>query len=289
MAILLHPGDDVQSIINSAPDWATFEFTPGVYHGLSLTPRSGQTFIGDDGAVLDGATVLDDWQQTGANQWSVFGLPDQIAQKVMSDPWTFDTPPCEQLFVNGVALHNVNSVDQLTPNSWYFDSATNSVVLGFNPGSNTVEYSTTPVAFTGYAYGVTLQNITVTHYASPLQQGAIFVGGDHWTLTDVHADNNSAAGITVEGDNVAITGGTANGNGQIGVRAWLANNLTITGVEAAGNNSDGVINTNWEAGGIKIVESNNVTINQSYVHNNGGKASGSTSTARMRRLPTTPS
>ena len=60
-AIILNPGDDVSAIVNAAPAGATFYFEPGVYRGVSLWPKDAQTFIGAEGATLNGSDVLTDW------------------------------------------------------------------------------------------------------------------------------------------------------------------------------------------------------------------------------------
>jgi hypothetical protein len=61
-AIILNPGDDVSSIVNAAPAGATFYFESGVYRGVSLQPKDGQTFIGAQGATLNGSDVLTGWR-----------------------------------------------------------------------------------------------------------------------------------------------------------------------------------------------------------------------------------
>src|SRR6476646_8886876 len=71
-AIILNPGDNVSAIVNAASAGATFYFEPGVYRGVSLSPKDGQTFVGAQGAILNGSTKLTDWTQSG-NLWVVGG------------------------------------------------------------------------------------------------------------------------------------------------------------------------------------------------------------------------
>ena len=60
-----HPGDFIPSIINSHPPGTTFCLQAGV-HALnrSITPRTGDTYVGEYGAILDGTgwTTTDDTQ-----------------------------------------------------------------------------------------------------------------------------------------------------------------------------------------------------------------------------------
>ena len=60
-----HPGDFIPSIVNSHPAGTTFCLRAGV-HSLtsSITPKTGDTFVGEYGAILDGTgwTTTDDTQ-----------------------------------------------------------------------------------------------------------------------------------------------------------------------------------------------------------------------------------
>ena len=67
-AIILHAGDNVSAIVNAAPAGATFFFEPGVYRGVSITAKDGQTFLGAQGAILNGSEVLTNWTHSG-NLW----------------------------------------------------------------------------------------------------------------------------------------------------------------------------------------------------------------------------
>ena len=75
-AIILHPGDNISAIVNAAPTGATFYFEPGVYRGVSITPKEGQTFIGAEGAILNGSAALTNWTQSG-NLWVIGGQTQQ--------------------------------------------------------------------------------------------------------------------------------------------------------------------------------------------------------------------
>ena len=69
-AIILHLGDNISALVSTAPIGATFYFEPGVYRGVSLAPKDGQTFIGAEGAILGGSAVLTNWTQSG-NLWVI--------------------------------------------------------------------------------------------------------------------------------------------------------------------------------------------------------------------------
>src|SRR5262245_40340781 len=71
-AIIIHPGDNVSSIVNSAAVGTTFFFEAGVYRGVSLSPKEGQSFIGEQGAVLNGSTLLTNFTNEGSH-WVIGG------------------------------------------------------------------------------------------------------------------------------------------------------------------------------------------------------------------------
>jgi hypothetical protein len=52
--IRVRPDEDIQAVVNRAPDGATFLLLAGEHKGRSVTPRDGMTFIGERGTVLDG-------------------------------------------------------------------------------------------------------------------------------------------------------------------------------------------------------------------------------------------
>ena len=54
-AIDIRPGSSIQSIVNAYPGGTTFCLRAGVHSlAASITPRSGNTFVGEYGAILDG-------------------------------------------------------------------------------------------------------------------------------------------------------------------------------------------------------------------------------------------
>src|SRR6476620_11030317 len=75
-AIHLHLGDNIAAIVSAAPTGATFFFEPGIYRGVVIRPKGGQTFIGAEGAILNGSAVLTNWTQSG-NLWVIGGQAQQ--------------------------------------------------------------------------------------------------------------------------------------------------------------------------------------------------------------------
>ncbi len=53
----IYPGDDIQAKVRAAPVGTRFIIKAGVHLRQTITPKSGMTFVGEPGAVLDGENV----------------------------------------------------------------------------------------------------------------------------------------------------------------------------------------------------------------------------------------
>lgn len=53
-AVVLKPGDDIQAAVNNNPAGTAFRLSAGTYNGQAITPKDGDQFFGDAGAILDG-------------------------------------------------------------------------------------------------------------------------------------------------------------------------------------------------------------------------------------------
>src|SRR4051794_3979579 len=60
-AIVLKAGQNIRNIVNASPAPSTFYFTAGTYRAVTFSPRSGDTYVGAPGAILDGSVVLTGW------------------------------------------------------------------------------------------------------------------------------------------------------------------------------------------------------------------------------------
>ena len=62
----IFPGEDIQARVNAAPFGTTFILKAGVHRLQSIVPRSGNTFVGEPGAVLSGASLLTNFVRSGS-------------------------------------------------------------------------------------------------------------------------------------------------------------------------------------------------------------------------------
>jgi parallel beta-helix repeat protein len=74
-AVVLRPGDNIQAAIDSNPAGTAFLLSEGTYRGLTLSPKSGNSFYGENGkAVLDGDGAAHAFRGQGASDVTVSGL-----------------------------------------------------------------------------------------------------------------------------------------------------------------------------------------------------------------------
>jgi hypothetical protein len=115
---------------------------------------------------------------------------------------------------------------------------------------------------------VVIRNITVEKYGSPAQEGAIHAReGQRWTIEQCVARLNSGAGISV-GSGSRVHDCDVHHNGQLGI-GGNGNDIRIEGNRIWSNNMYG-FDPGWEAGGVKIAESDGVAFRQNHVYDNNG-------------------
>ena len=280
---------NIQNEVNSHPAGTTFTLQPGVYRTNSITLsalNNGDSFIGQAGAIMDGAKVLTGWRQAtihGVHYWTTAGGTP------MATPacgFTFsccmpDYPACnyvQDLYLDNLEYKHVTSLGGIgTGKNWYYDfgggdgGIRNNVYLpaAANPNSHSVELGDTPYAFKGTASNVTIRNLTIEKYAPAILSGTIQVLGPNWLIQNNQVRLNHGIGISDKqgGTNVQVLGNNVHHNGDTGISGpgsggrWDSNTVAY-------NNADGV-NTDYAGGGTKFT-GNNVTVSNNVVHDNFG-------------------
>jgi hypothetical protein len=267
-AIILRPGDNVAAIVSAASAGATFYFEAGVYRGVSLAPKDGQTFIGAQGAILNGAAVLTDWTQSG-NLWVVGGQTQQGTVNQSAEFLSSTQRPGrpETVFVDNVPLKAVDALSKVVAGTFYFDYAADRIYIADNPTGHTVEAGKLADAFHGNATNVTVRNLVIEKYDPPIQHGAIY-GGRNWTIQNNEARLNYAVGIMAT-DGSKLIGNYSHDNGEMGL-GGNGNGILIQGNELARNGFWSGIDPLWEAGGFKFADTDNLVVRGNYSHDNNG-------------------
>ncbi len=267
-AIILHPGDNISALVSAAPAGTTFYFEPGVYRGVSIAPKDGQTFIGAEGAILNGSAVLSSWTQSG-NLWVVGGQTQQGRANSAAEflPGTQRPGNPETVFFDNTPLKPVDALSKVVPGTFYFDYAADKIYIADSPTGHAVEAGKLTDAFHGSAKNVTIQNLVIEKYDPQIQDGAIR-GDQSWTIRDNEVRLNYAVGITAH-DGSQIIGNYVHDNGQMGLGGY-GNNILVQGNELARNGFWSGIDPLWEAGGFKFADTDNLVVRGNYSHDNNG-------------------
>jgi parallel beta-helix repeat protein len=269
--IPIAPGQDPQQVIDQNPPGSTFCFGKGLHRiTRAIRPTEGSTLASDEGAVLTGSVALTGWQRDGQH-WVVRGaLPAPYKLKGRCEDER--TKPCqrgEQLFVDGKHLTRVMSRAALKPGTFYGDYTADAVYVADDPAGRQVEMSRTETAIEKSAPRVTVRGLTVEHFASRPQGGAVQAGTD-WTVEANEVRWNHAVGIMViEGDRATVRRNTVADNGQLGVGQFRSAEGRIVENLVTRNNTDGFWIADWESGGIKSTRSSGEVTGNDLVANRG--------------------
>ncbi len=270
--VVVKPGENAADVVDKTPAGSTICFAAGVHRiDRTLRPKAKQTLGSDRGAVLTGSVPLTGFAADGGD-WVVKGvLPKaygQIGQ--CEDNATNICHLREQVFVNGTQLKRVATRDKVAPGTFYGDYAGNAVWIGDNPAGSAVEMSRTPTAIDGGQPGVTVRGLTVEHFASAPQAGAVVLAGG-WNVfaNDIRA-NHAVGAMLVNADGAKLEKNLVRSNGQLGVGQYSTVNGTIAGNQISGNNTDGFWIADWESGGIKSTWSTGGSVTGNLIQANKG-------------------
>jgi len=136
-------------------------------------------------------------------------------------------------------------------------------------GRNSAAYAIYGDSVSSGPSAVTIRGFVIRNYRTPLQNGAIQdFNGPGWIIEDNHITHNAAVGVAT-GDKVKVLYNLIDYNAQEGFGAH-GNGGLYEGNDIAYNNFNLAIDPFWEAGGGKAWETDDLTFESNYVHDNGG-------------------
>jgi Right handed beta helix region len=271
--VSVNPGDDLNQMVERHSPGTEFHLQAGVYRLQSITPRDGDVFIGESGAILNGSQLLRDFTRSGG-MWTarvqVTRLGEYRGKCFPSHPaCTFS----EDLFSNNAPLLRVADKRDVGRGKWYLDYDAHKIYLGDDPEGHTIEISLMPYAIRGAASNVRIEGLTIEKYACPAGSGAVDGRGESgqlsysWVVQKNVIRLNHGLGIRT-GDGMQVTGNKLVQNGQMGIGGG-GDKVMVDGNEIARNNYAGY-NYGWEAGGSKFTFTHNLVVRNNDVHNNDG-------------------
>jgi parallel beta-helix repeat protein len=264
---------NAQAAIDARPAGTTFCFAAGLHRiTKTLVPKANSTLASAAGAVLTGSVRLTNWSPSGTRWVTRGALPPKYDRGAgpCEDNVTDICYLREQIFVNGVHLTRVASLDKVVAGTFYGDYTANAVYLGSKPAGQSVEMSKTNTAIQSAATGVTIRGLAIEHFASAPQGGALVLSPGWKAIANDVRWNHAVGLMFVDADNAVAEKNLIRNNGQLGLGHYSSDNAQVTGNEVAGNNTDGFWMADWESGGIKTTWSIGGSVTDNYIHDNLG-------------------
>lgn len=264
---LTTPARSIQSLIDAAAPGATVSVPAGVYRE-TVTIDKPLTLSAQPGAEIRGSDVWGDWTQSGRH-WVRSGLPAFPTSNAPALPGSdgrCNWP--EQVFIDGAPLRQVAS--NPVPGQFAVDTSRR-VILADDPTGHVVEVTTRQRWVVGQADDVTVEGFTMRHAASPPQFGAI-QNNEHsgWIIRGNSLSDAAGAILFLNGGaNHQVLDNDISRGGQEGLSIYNAAGIVIRGNAIHDNNTE-EFDTAWEAGGAKITQSTNLTVEDNTVRNNLG-------------------
>ena len=199
--------------------------------------------------------------------------PDNI------DPQYPNAGQPDQVFVDGAPLKQVSSRKELGPGTFLVDDEATRLYIAIRPTGRLVEASVHGTALTVWqnGKGSVIRGLGFAHYAPVATHGA--AATLKLSADDIRFENNTVAwssvkGLEVFGRNTMIRGNTFIHNGWIGLAAWKAHDLTVTGNRFAHNNREMFVRTGHIAGaaGASITNTKHALVSDNLFdsnHSNG--------------------
>lgn len=266
-AVSVPPGASIQAAVDRAGEGAAFCLKNGVHRLQVVRPRDGQSFHGEGRTVLNGSRLITRFSRE-ERYWVA---SDQWQRGRRHGECTAAAPACkfpEGFFIDDQPLTQVLDKESVGPGSFYLDYTSGKLYFVDNPVGRKVEATVAAFAFESMARNVLIRNVTIEKYASVAQKGAIHgIGAAGWTIANCEVRLNSGAGIAV-GSGGRVRGCSVHHNGQIGV-VGEGRDIRIEGNRIWANNIYG-FDYAWEAGGIKVAESDGIAFVANHVYDNVG-------------------
>jgi parallel beta-helix repeat protein len=271
-AIIINPGEPIQDAVRAAQPGTAFCLRSGIHRLQSIQPKDGQAFIGELGAILNGAIELGGFERQG-RVW----VASNIQRRNRSGGECLKQyPACNRtdgIYLNDVPLQPVATLGQLSPGSFYFDHAAGRLYLADDPTGKRVEQAAIERAFVATPVrGVTIRNLIVEKYAGPAQQAAISSGrleqgATGWIIENNDVRLNTGVGIAA-GPGSTVRANKIHHNGQLGITV-TATGVLIEDNDIDHNNTYG-FDATWEAGGLKATRTEQMIVRNNRVRNNLG-------------------
>lgn len=260
----------VERAIAIAPRGATIVFRGGVYRNVSAKIDKRVTLqpFPREQVWIKGSVVVDGWAREG-NKWRKDGwnysFPQNMSSRYLDSKYRM-AGHRDMVYVNGTALKQVGSKNDVGPGEFYVDARRNHLYIGSNPGGRTVEATTQEEGLKIVDDGVTIRGLGFAHYA----EKGVYVVAPHATLENNTFSWNGIEGVRFGGTSSTdgvVRGNTFSYNGRSGLRIMSADRIVLENNTISDNNVER-FSLIWDAAGVKITETHGLTWRNNLVQNN---------------------
>jgi len=273
--IPLSPGANIQSVVNANPAGTAFVLNAGTYYGQSVIPKSGDTFQGQPGAVLDG-------QNSAPYAFSKGSPPYPSNVTIRGLKVTNYAPPTQYAAIDAGGFNSTQLTsgwviddNEVSYNGEYGIRAGNTTQITNNNVHHNKRLDITATAATNVL--VANNEIAFGNYGNFFSVnveagGTKFVGTTGLTLENnyVHDNIGGALWLDLNNINTLIEGNTVANNSDDGISTEISYAATIRDNTVTGNGWKDPLNRYsflWNAG-IAVHASSNVEIYGNTVSGN---------------------
>jgi Right handed beta helix region len=278
--LVVGAGEDLAAVANAAPLGTTFCISG--FHRLSgeIVPKDGQRFIGVGWPVLSGSRPLTSFEPSDGT-WVIAGQTQdftdaepKIADELCMDGYEGCRFP-EDIYVDDEFLHQVLSLEELAPGTFFFDYEDDAIHLAGDPTGHEVEASVVRRAFANYegADDVVIRGLVIEKFSAYSGESGVVgaFNGSNWIVVDNEIRLNHGSAIMVsDSDGMTVRGNSIHHNGCGGIMGAGAASMLIEGNDIAYNNVLNYQSYAWSCGGGKLVRASDVVLQGNRLHDNNG-------------------
>ncbi|MFB7084912.1 sigma-70 family RNA polymerase sigma factor [Streptomyces sp. NPDC056296] len=259
------PYATVRRALSAAPAGGTVVLRSGTYRvaKASITKRLTLQAAPNAQVWIKGSEVVDSWRKRDG-RWCTpwehnLPTPDWEDPKDYLDPEYPLAHRREMVFSDGSALRQVSGLADVGAGT--FAVADGSLCVGGDPDGHEMEAAAHPYGLTVWgqeAAGTVVRGIGFAHFGDE----GLRIGAPRVTVERVTAVRNGVSGVNLLGagkpDEIVVRGSNLSFNGRKGMGGGQARGVLLENNLVSYNNTEG-FRTAWDAAGVKIMDSTNVT------------------------------
>lgn len=277
----------VRSAVAKTRAGGTIVLRAGTYHeSVSVDSRTVtiQNYPGE-AVWMDGSSVVSGFRPYSPGVWVMDGWTVRFdasasytfgASDGNTADWTFVNPAHpmaahpDQVWIDGTALRQVRSADQVVSGSFAVDYQSRRLFIGADPSGRQVRASDLSKALSIRTAGSVLRGIGVTRYAPSIPHiGAVTAERSGIRVQDVVISDSATIGLGITEPNITLDHVTVQRAGLLGIHVSTADGVRLLDVFSADNNTEN-FNMSPVSGGVKITRTRGVTVDHGTFESNEG-------------------